>query len=171
MAEFKGKTAPWYAALTVGGLALIAALYVSLVPSASNEQGGQIAALVLMGFVLYGAMMLPSIFRNRVEVYPPSDEGPGHVDIVYGLVRTKIQLADIASVECSRSLFLVADRIAANSRDAVRIVTDTGGACLVSLQDNDGFVRCVESLLGQRRIEAAGQRGHDGAHGESVVQD
>lgn len=69
------------------------------------------------------------------------------IDVVFGVVRTRIAVADIKTVERRRSLIVLGTQIAACSGDCVRIVTSSGGAIVVALKDNQGFVDLLQGLM------------------------
>lgn len=73
------------------------------------------------------------------------------VDVVYGVWRTRIELADIAHIERCRSLLAMGTHVAASASDCVRIFTRTGGVMVVALKDNQGFIDLVGKQLCQRK--------------------
>lgn len=75
----------------------------------------------------------------------------GHVAVVYGVWRTRIELAGIAHIERCRSLLAMGTHVAASASDCVRIFTRTGGVVVVALKDNQGFIDLVGKQLRQRK--------------------
>lgn len=73
------------------------------------------------------------------------------VAVVYGVWRTRIELADIAHIERCRSLLAMGTHVAASSSDCVRIFTRTGGVMVVALKDNQGFIDLVNKQLRQHK--------------------
>lgn len=71
------------------------------------------------------------------------------VAVVYGVWRTRIELADIAHIERCRSLLAMGTHVAASALDCVRIFTRTGGVVVVALKDNQGFIDLVNKQLRQ----------------------
>lgn len=73
------------------------------------------------------------------------------VAVVYGVWRTRIELADIAHIERCRSLLAMGTHVAASASDCVRIFTRTGGVVVVALKDNQGFIDLVNKQLRQHK--------------------
>lgn len=71
------------------------------------------------------------------------------VAVVYGVWRTRIELADIAHIERCRSLLAMGTHVAASASDCVHIFTRTGGVVVVALKDNQGFIDLVNKQLRQ----------------------
>lgn len=168
MKVFEGKTAPWYIALFVAVMVGLLGLYVWTVPSAGDDQS-MVASLLLIAMAIVVVLMGVPIKRNHVEVHlddadaatdaDATDADPaaasatapgGHVDVVYGVWRTRIELADIACVERCRSLLAMGTHVAASSSDCVRIFTHTGGVMVIALQDNQGFLDLINKQLHPR---------------------
>lgn len=173
MRVFEGKTAPWYIALFAAVMASLLGLYIWTVPSAGDDQS-MVASLLLIATATVVVLMGVPIKRNHVEVHfgDAANAGPaataadtasavdpaiasaaaspvpgGHVDVVYGIWRTRIELADIARVERCRSLLAMGTRVAASSSDCVRIFTSTGGIMVIALKDNQGFLDLINRQL------------------------
>lgn len=165
MRVFKGKTAPWYIALFAAVMVGLLGLYIWTVPSAGDDQS-MVASLLFIAMAVVVLLMGVPIKRNHVEVHFDDDalaadpvaasaaENPvphGHVDVVYGVWRTRIELADIAHIERCRSLLAMGTHVAASSSDCVRIFTRTGGVMVVALKDNQGFIDLVNKQLRQHK--------------------
>ena len=173
MRVFEGKTAPWYIVLFAAVMVGLLGLYIWTVPSAGDDQS-MVASLLFIAMAAAVALMGAPIMRNRVEVYlgdaanagvaatvadASSAVGPaianaaaspvpgGHVDVVYGIWRTRIELADIARVERCRSLLAMGTHVAASSSDCVRIFTGTGGVMVIALKGNQGFLDLINRQL------------------------
>lgn len=166
MKVFEGKTAPWYIVLFVAVMASMLGLYVWTVPHAGEDQS-MVASLLFIATAVVIVLMGVPIKRNYVEVHPndaavagkrarvtgsgttdaaATDAPGGHVDVVYGVWRTRIELADITCVERCRSLLAMGTHVAASSSDCVRIFTRTGGVMVIALKDNQGFIDLVDRL-------------------------
>lgn len=153
MIVFEGKTAPWYIALFVAVMAFMLGLYVWTVPPAGEDQS-MVASLLFIATAAIVALMGVPIKRNRVDVHleDAADDAAakaprGYVDVVYGVWRTRIELADIAHVERCRSFFALGTHVAASSTDCVRIFTRTGGIMVIALKDNQGFIDLIARQL------------------------
>lgn len=157
MKVFEGKTAPWYIALFVALMAFMLGLYVWTVPSAGEDQS-MVASLLFIATAAIVALMGVPIKRNHVDVHledaadDAADDAAakaprGYVDVVYGVWRTRIELADIAHVERCRSFFALGTHVAASSTDCVRIFTRTGGIMVIALKDNQGFIDLIARQL------------------------
>lgn len=157
MKVFEGKTAPWYIALFVAVMAFMLGLYVWTVPPAGEDQS-MVASLLFIATAAIAALMGVPIKRNHVDVHledaadDAADDAAakaprGYVDVVYGVWRTRIELADIAHVERCRSFFALGTHVAASSTDCVRIFTRTGGIMVIALKDNQGFIDLIARQL------------------------
>lgn len=168
MRVFEGKTAPWYIVLFAAAMAGVLGLYIWTVPSAGDDQS-MVASLLFIAMAIVVVLMGVPIKRNRVEVHlsdavsaavtatvadsahaVASTASDGHVDVVYGVWRTRIELADIARVERCRSLLAMGTQVAANSSDCVRIFTRTGGVMVIALKGNQGFLDLINKQLALR---------------------
>lgn len=163
MKVFEGKTAPWYIALFVAVMAFMLGLYVWTVPPAGEDQS-MVASLLFIATAAIVALMGVPIKRNHVDVHLEGAAGGagaaddvvedaaakaprGYIDVVYGVWRTRIELADIAHVERCRSLFALGTHVAASSTDCVRIFTRTGGIMVIALKNNQGFIDLIARQL------------------------
>lgn len=173
MRVFEGKTAPWYIALFAAVIVGMLGLYIWTVPSAGDDQS-MVASLLFIAMATVAVLMGVPIKRNHVEVHlgDAANASPaatvadtasavdpaiasaaanpvpgGHVDVVYGIWRTRIELADIARVERCRSLLAMGTHVAASSSDCVRIFTSAGGIMVIALKDNQGFLDLINRQL------------------------
>ena len=163
MRVFEGKTAPWYIALFAAVIVCLLGLYIWTVPSAGDDQS-MVASLLFIAMATVAVLMGVPIKRNHIDVHlgdaadgacaadgaadDAAAKAPrGYVDVVYGVWRTRIELADIAHVERCRSFFALGTHVAASSTDCVRIITRTGGIMVIALKDNQGFIDLIARQL------------------------
>lgn len=137
MQRFPSKV-DWWLAVLLAAVPIIAAgtaIALSITGSLADALVGWGVFLAL--WVLYTAVVWPVAY----------EVGEGQLVVRFGVVRSRIPLAEVESIKPSRSLLASP----ALSLDRLRIDRRDGGYVLISPADRDGFVRAIlESRRGVR---------------------
>ena len=120
-----GKTAAWFLAACVVSVAcIVVAVALQLV----THEALHAPLLIIPAFV--ALVCLPSVFRNRVELYPD------HLDVVYGFSRISIPYDQVVGVRRVQGRMKVVAS-PANSFDRVLVEAPMAGDAMISVQDPD----------------------------------
>lgn len=131
---FKGKTAAWWYIVTaaLNGIALVAVI----------SQGLTVFLAVNLVFLLIlDLIFVPVIFRNEVVI------GKKEMEIRFGLLTKNIPIQNITNVKKMKNY----SASYAASIDRVGIESRGTAAVLISLQDNDAFLK--ELMRKNRKIK------------------
>lgn len=129
MQKYKGKNAWWYIVFVIifNILPIIFIFFFTYVVNV-------FFALILAFYYAFDILLIPSIFRNHIELYDD------YFIFYYGLHKQTVKLSDIRIIRKSKDPMTSS----ANSLDRIYISTKQKDF-MISLQNNDDFIKKIQS--------------------------